>query len=116
MKVGGQPLTDRKPPGALMFAAFRLDLMRGSLSREGKEVKLRPKSYETLKYLASNSGRLIPKAELVGVLWPDAAMVSDDSLTHCVMDVRRALGDEGQHFIRTIPGRGYLFTAPVEAG
>jgi formylglycine-generating enzyme required for sulfatase activity/DNA-binding winged helix-turn-helix (wHTH) protein len=79
-------------------------------------VKLRPKSYETLKYLAGNAGRLVSKAELVAVLWPDASMVSDDSLTHCVMDVRRALGDEGQQFIRTIPGRGYLFAVLVEAG
>jgi formylglycine-generating enzyme required for sulfatase activity/DNA-binding winged helix-turn-helix (wHTH) protein len=116
MEAGPQPLPQRKPPTALTFAGFRLDLTRGSLFREGEEVKLRPKSYETLKYLAANAGRLVPKTELVAVLWPDMSIVSDDSLTHCVMDVRRALGDEGQQFIRTVPGRGYLFAAAVEAG
>lgn len=113
MGAGSEHL--RSSPTALTFSGFRLDLTRGSLFREGVEIRLRPKSYETLKHLAGNAGRLVPKTELVAVLWPDSSVVSDDSLTHCVMDVRRALGDEGQQFIRTVPGRGYLFAVPVEA-
>lgn len=41
------------------FDKFTLDISRGSLLRGVEEIKLRPKSFEVLKYLAENDGRLI---------------------------------------------------------
>ena len=41
--------------------------------------------------------------------------VADDSITQCVRDVRLALGDEAKTTIKTIPSRGYIFTAEVTA-
>jgi formylglycine-generating enzyme required for sulfatase activity/DNA-binding winged helix-turn-helix (wHTH) protein len=87
--------------------------VQGALLRDGAEVKLRPKSFETLKYLVVNGGRLIHKTELMSVLWPESVSVSDDSVMQCIRDVRRALGEEGPQFIRTVPGRGYIFTGPT---
>jgi eukaryotic-like serine/threonine-protein kinase len=115
MRAGTRPLAFSKAPIAYTFAGYTLDLGRGSLTRGTAEVKLRPKSYEALRYLVANAGRLVPKTELIAVLWPDATLVSEDSLTHCIMDVRRALEDSGQQIIRTLPGRGYLFAAPIQA-
>ncbi|MBZ5625814.1 MAG: SUMF1/EgtB/PvdO family nonheme iron enzyme [Acidobacteriia bacterium] len=114
MSTKPHPFVANRRPAVFSFAGYTLDLIRGSLLRGTEEVKLRPKSYEALKYLVENAGRLVPKTELMTVLWPDTPAVSDDSLTHCVMDVRRVLRDDGQQFIRTVPGRGYLFDAPVE--
>ena len=94
------------------FEGFTLDLASGCLFREGKEVKLRPKSYEALTYLVENSGRLVSKDELMKALWPDS-FVTDDSLVKCLRDVRLALEDDEQHYIKTVPRRGYLFTAQV---
>src|SRR5436309_11020427 len=109
-----QPFVARKTAVGYSFAGYTLDLTVGSLRRGRDELKLRPKSYEALKHLVENAGRLVPKTELLAVLWPDATSVSDDSLTHCIMDIRRVIGDDGQQFIRTVPGRGYLFAAPVQ--
>lgn len=78
----------------------------------GKEIKLRPKVYETLKYLVEHPGRLIGKQELIQAVWPDA-FVTDDSLVQCTVELRRALADHDQHLLRTVPRRGYLFTAQV---
>jgi TolB-like protein/Tfp pilus assembly protein PilF len=39
--------------------------------------------------------------------------VTDDSITQCVMDVRRALGDQTQRLLRTVPRRGYLLDVSV---
>src|SRR5439155_14854170 len=97
------------------FDGFTLDLTRGCLLRGTEEIKLRPKPFEALTYLVENAGRLINKTELIQLLWPDTA-VTDDSLVQCVMEVRRALGDDGQKIIRTIPRRGYIFERPVESG
>src|SRR6266550_8363372 len=94
------------------FDGFTLDLDRGCLLRGAQEIKLRPKPFEALKYLVENPGRLISKAELIQTIWPETA-VTDDSLVQCLMEVRRALGDEAQQIIKTVPRRGYIFDTSV---
>ena len=94
------------------FGEFTLDLTRGCVFKAGEEIKLRPKVYETLRYLVENSGRLIGKQELMQAVWPDA-FVTDDSLVQCTLELRRALDDRGQQLLKTVPRRGYLFIAPV---
>src|SRR6267142_6418230 len=94
------------------FDGFTLDLTRGCLLRGAQEIKLRPKPFEALKYLVENPGRLISKGELIQTIWPDTA-VTDDSLVQCLREVRRALGDERQQIIKTVPRRGYIFDREV---
>src|SRR3979490_1368017 len=98
----------RIPHNIRSFDGFMLDLTRGCLLRGTQEIKLRPKPFEALKYLVQNPGRLISKTELIQTIWPDTA-VTDDSLVQCLMEVRRALGDEAQQIIKTVPRRGYIF-------
>jgi DNA-binding winged helix-turn-helix (wHTH) protein len=38
------------------FGEFTLDIRKGCLSRGTEEIRLRPKVFETLKYLAQNQG------------------------------------------------------------
>ena len=94
------------------FGEFTLDVARGCVFRAGEEIKLRPKVYETLKYLVEHPGRLIGKPELMQAVWPDA-FVTDDSLVQCTLELRRALDDRDQLLLKTVPRRGYLFTAAV---
>jgi TolB-like protein/DNA-binding winged helix-turn-helix (wHTH) protein len=99
---------------AFSFENFTLDLRRGCLYSAGGEIELRPKSFEVLRYLVENAGRLVPKDEIMKAVWPNV-VVTDESLTRCVSDVRLALSDVGQRIIRTVPRRGYLFEASVAA-
>ncbi len=94
------------------FDGFTLDLTRGCLLRGTQEIKLRPKPFDALKHLVENPGRLISKSELIEVIWPDTA-VTDDSLVQCLIEVRRALSDDAQQIIKTVPRRGYIFDRPV---
>lgn len=94
------------------FDGFTLDLTRGCLLRGSQEIRLPPKPFDALKYLVDNPGRLISKAELMTTLWPDTA-VTDDSLVQCLMEVRRALNDDAQQIIKTVPRRGYIFDREV---
>jgi DNA-binding winged helix-turn-helix (wHTH) protein len=96
------------------FEGFSLDLTRGCLLGPGGEIDLRPKSFELLRYLIENAGRLISKDELVNAVWPNVT-VSDDSLTQCVSELRHALNDPDRRIIKTAARRGYLFAAPVSA-
>jgi len=104
--------TDDRSQGVICFDRFIIDLRRGSLRSGANEIWLRPKSFAVLCYLAENAGCLISKDEIFAALWPDAA-VTDDSLVQCVGEIRHALGDNAQSFVRTVPRRGYLFDAPV---
>lgn len=97
---------------SLSFNEFTLDLTRGCLFRGDEAIKMRPKSFETLRHLVENSGRLISKTELIAAVWPDTT-VTDDSLVQCLIDVRRALGKDGQKIVKTVPRRGYIFDAEV---
>jgi DNA-binding winged helix-turn-helix (wHTH) protein len=94
------------------FGEFTLDLETGVLRRGGEEVALRPKSFCTLTYLVEHHGELVPKSALINAIWPDTA-VGDNSLAQCLFDIRRAIGDDSQQFIKTVARRGYIFTPPV---
>jgi len=94
------------------FGEFTLDVARGCVLKSGEEIKLRPKVYETLKYLVEHPGRLIGKQELIQAVWSDA-FVTDDSVVQCTLELRRALDDRSQQLLKTVPRRGYLFTAEV---
>jgi predicted ATPase/DNA-binding winged helix-turn-helix (wHTH) protein/tetratricopeptide (TPR) repeat protein len=94
------------------FGDFTLDVARGAVFKKGEEIKLRPKVYETLKYLVEHPGRLIGKQELIQAVWPDA-FVTDDSLVQCTVELRRALDDRSQRILKTVPRRGYLFRLHV---
>ena len=95
------------------FEGYTLDLSRGCLRGASGEIELRPKSFELLRYLIENAGRLVSKDELVKAVWPNV-IVGDDSLAQCISDLRHALSDSKRRIIKTVPRRGYLFAAPVQ--
>lgn len=102
-------------PKTLRFGNFSLELARCSLRRGVEEIQLRPKAFDVLRYLVENPGRLVSKDELMKVVWA-GVVVTDDSLVQCVKDIRDALNDSEQRFIKTVPRRGYLFAAEVSSG
>jgi TolB-like protein len=105
----------------LRIGAYRLDTGRPCLfAPDGAEVPLRPKSLDVLLHLARNPRRVVTRAELMEAVWPDV-FVTDDSLTQCIVELRRALGPAGA-MLRTVQRRGYLLeveemrpTPPVAA-
>src|SRR5882757_8981066 len=103
---------ERKSQKRLRFAGLTLDLALLSLECQGKQICLRPKSFDVLRYLAENAGRIVPKDELIGKVWSGRS-VTDDSLVQCINEIRNATGDRDRQIIKTVPRRGYLFAAPV---
>lgn len=94
------------------FDRFVLDLARGALLADGAECALRPKCFALLRCLVENAGRLVGRDEIMQAVWP-GVFVTDDSIAQCIREIRRALGDDEQRLLRTLPRRGYLFAAPV---
>jgi TolB-like protein len=100
------------PSTALRFGRFILDLRRGVLLADGTERPLRAKSYALLRHLVENAEQLISRDAIMQAVWP-GTFVTEDSITQCVREIRRALGDESQTLLRTLTRRGYMLAAPV---
>src|SRR5262249_33739101 len=94
------------------FEGYTLDVAHNSLRAADREIPLRPKSFEVLRYLIENANRLVTKEELVQAIWPNV-IVTDDALTHCVSEARQAIAGSKQALIATVPRRGYRFVATV---
>src|SRR5262249_8130821 len=91
------------------FGDLILDLASETLRTTGSlRVALRAKSLLLLRLLVENSGRLVTREAIMEALWPNL-FVTDDNITQCVGDVRRALGPHLRHLLRTLQRRGYLF-------
>jgi DNA-binding winged helix-turn-helix (wHTH) protein len=99
---------------ALHFDRFSLDFVRGCLRAGEQDIDLRPKSFEVLCYLVHNAGRLVAKQELLTAIWPNV-IVTDDSISQCIRELRSKLGDSNHSLIKTISRRGYLLNAAVSA-
>ena len=99
--------------GPIRFDRFAIDPERGLLSRaDGSEIRLRPKTFALLLHLVENANRPVGHDALMEAVWPDAE-VTEDNIGQCVKEIRRALGDEEQRLLRTLPRRGYLLAAEV---
>jgi DNA-binding winged helix-turn-helix (wHTH) protein/tetratricopeptide (TPR) repeat protein len=97
----------------LRFSGFELDSERAELRRpDSQTVKLRPKTLEILRLLASHAGHVLSKQELMEAAWPNVH-VGEDSLFQCIREIRTALGDDKRKMVRLVSGRGYLFEAQV---
>ena len=96
----------------LEIGGLTIDLRREELrDTEGRRIDLRNRSFGVLRHLATNAGRVVTKDELLGANWPGVT-VTEDSLTQCISEIRRALGDAGRDLIRTVPRRGYMVVLP----
>lgn len=96
----------------LVVNRFVLDPARGVLiGSDGQEISLRPKTFALFHHLILNAGRVVNRAELLDTIWP-GVYVSDDSITQCIREIRRAVGPEGARLLRTIPKRGYILDIP----
>jgi DNA-binding winged helix-turn-helix (wHTH) protein/tetratricopeptide (TPR) repeat protein len=95
------------------FDEFRLDAARGVvLGADGTELRLRPKTFALLRHMLDHPGQLLGREELLEALWP-RMVVTDDSLTQCVGELRHAFGGRASQILRTVPRRGYMLTAAV---
>ena len=100
------------PHNSFRFGSFTLDLERLCLRGPSGPTELRRKSFEVLRYLVEHAGRVVTKEEVIKAVWPNV-LVGDEALTKCISEVRRAIGDESQRIIKTVPRRGYLMDVLV---
>jgi len=97
----------------LRFDEYSLDLRRRVLTWQDAPITLTPKAFDVLAFLALNSGRVVPKEELLEAVW-SGSFVEEGNLPKYISQLRHALGEKSD-LIVTVPGRGYQFGAQVLA-
>jgi adenylate cyclase len=101
-------------PQCYRFEGWTLDLTALRLQGPAGPVALRPKTFEVLAFLIEHAGRAVTREEILASVWPGVT-VTEESITQCISEVRQALGDQQQTIIKTLPRRGYIFSAAVHA-
>lgn len=80
---------------------------------DGTHVVLRAQSASVLRCLVQSPGILVSRDALIDTVW-DGLSVTDDSLTQCIADIRRAIGDTDRAILKTVPKRGFILNAVFE--
>ena len=95
--------------------SFHVDRRAGELFKGDLErIPLSKQQWELLGYFLARAGELVTKDELVATIWHGRS-VTDDAIARAMKSLRAALGDNSQHIIATVHGRGYRFLARVQA-
>lgn len=94
------------------FGEFTFQPATGQLWRDGAPIHVTPKAAAVLRELAASPGAPVPKASLFARVWR-GTVVTDDALTSCILELRKALGDDPRapRYIATRHRRGYQFIA-----
>jgi DNA-binding response OmpR family regulator len=92
--------------GETQVGPLRVDLRKALVEMDGRPVSLTWREFEVLRLLAQERGRVVRRAELLGLLLgaPDAA--SPRLIDTHVKSIRRKLGRAGS-LIETVRGVGY---------
>lgn len=77
---------------------------------DGKLVVIRVKSAHVLDYLLRHNETVVSKEALASAVWP-RSVASDESISKCISDIRKVLGDDAHSILETFPKRGYRINA-----
>ena len=98
------------PAPRLRFGDHALVPETRTLESGGQPVALGARAYDVLVALVDRRERVVTKAELLDLVWPDT-VVEENNLQVQVSTLRKVLGAGA---IATVPGRGYRFVLPVQ--
>ena len=96
------------------FGHHRFEPATGRLWADQRELKLTRKAASVLGLLLERAGQPVTKQELFASVWSNT-VVSDDALTTCIQELRKALGDDAKQpqYIETRHRYGYCFVAEL---
>ncbi|GAB1406449.1 hypothetical protein MASR1M8_03680 [Thermomonas brevis] len=94
------------------FGNAEFDEARWQLRVAGQDVELEHKPLEVLQYLLRHAGEAVTKDELLSSVWAGRVVV-EAVLTNAVGKLRRALGEQAQDVVATLPRVGYRLGVPA---
>jgi DNA-binding winged helix-turn-helix (wHTH) protein len=96
--------------GWLQAGDIRVHIARREVLCAGQPVTLPWRAFEALAVLIEAKGAVVERSQMFERLWP-GIHVEESSLNHCILQLRRSLGDS---IIETVPRVGYRLVPPVQ--
>lgn len=81
---------------------------------DGSSAGLRRQSVDVFLYLAENHDQVLSREEIQTEVWKHQS-VTDDSLSQCISEIRKAIKDTDRSVLKTVPRRGYMLVADEQA-
>ena len=104
------PVTNR-----LRVGDVELDQDTHEVWRAGVQIRLSATEFQLLRYLMTNAGRVLSRAQILDKVW-NYDFQGDSSIVETyIYYLRRKLDDQDNPAIQTVRGVGYLMRAPVAA-
>lgn len=93
----------------LRVGGFEIDAVRHRVTRAGVELKLTPKEFELLSFLARNAGRVLTHRQILAAVWGVAHTSDTQYLRVYIGQLRQKIEDKADdpRIILTEPGIGY---------
>ena len=90
---------------------FRIDIPGRTVQVKNREVRLTPKEFELLVYMARHPGKVMTHRTLLGAVWGQGSVGQPEYLRVFVGHLRKKLEADGSagHYIITEPWVGYRF-------
>ena len=97
------------------LGTFRLDAEAGILFRGAEPIALGRRAVAVLRVLVEQSGSPVLKDALIKAAWP-GLLVEESNLAVQIATLRKVFRAEpgAEHWIETLPGRGYRFVGPTK--
>jgi predicted ATPase/DNA-binding winged helix-turn-helix (wHTH) protein len=95
----------------IAFGRYRLLVHRRELLCDDEPIKLGDRALDVLMVLIETPGAPVSKDVLMARVWPNR-VVEEGNLQAQITALRKALGSD-RELIRTVAGRGYLFTGEI---
>lgn len=95
-------------PDILVADSLTLHLTQGTVSAGGKSVELTRNELKILSHLMTHEGKIVPRTDLIEVLWESQIYIDDNTLSVNVTRLRGKLEKLGlPDLIKTRRGLGY---------
>jgi DNA-binding winged helix-turn-helix (wHTH) protein/tetratricopeptide (TPR) repeat protein len=93
------------------FGPFALSTQSSRLTRDGVEVRLRPRAFQALRVLLQHQGEFVDHDTMIEEAW-EATHVSRHTIDVTVAEVRQKLGEYGDWIVQR-PKVGYALKVPM---
>jgi two-component system phosphate regulon response regulator PhoB len=114
VKAGARRMSramEPEPPGEILFGTLKIDVSAHRVWVSGEELELTATEYRLLNYLASHSGRMCSRGELLEQVWELPPSLNTRTVDTHVKRLRQKLVSAAD-LVETVRGAGYRFRQP----
>jgi two-component system KDP operon response regulator KdpE len=105
------PVKEDDTPATIEAGDFHIDVGAHAVTVRGREVRLTPKEFELLAYLARHAGKVLTHRVLLGAVWGGNYVEQTEYLRVFIGQLRKKVEADASHprYILTEPWIGYRF-------